>query len=189
MTPNTTDENGNPTPSPDKQVSEMTDAEYQVYLQGYRDRDDQQPGHPDEPEETPAEHATEKTIGREIRPARREAPRPASPRPRRAPAPAARQPLPIPAKMMSMVVPDVTRAGTMLRKAPPRSMVSSALPKMGMDFMRFDAPKAPAPKRSQPDPFAGLAGSSFKKKKAPLPAGMELFGSTRKAGKRRRGIW
>jgi hypothetical protein len=128
-----------------------------------QDRDNL-PGYPhaNEPQETVPEHHVERVMGHEVKPAN---PYDKFGRMTR------RE---MPAHAMSCTVPTCTNAGRMLNKPAPRSMVSAL-------------PKAPAPKRSQPDPFAGLAGSSFKKKKAPLPAGMQMFPG--KGTKKKRGMW
>lgn len=146
--------------------------------------------HADEPAETVPEHAIERTMGHEVRPARRE-PRSAPPR-QAGPMPIIiRQERPLPAHMMSCHVPDLTGAGRMMNRPLPNGMTGTpkgmfgTAPKTG-EYMKFDIPKASAPKGSRLDPFRGLDGSSFKKKK--LPAGMQMFGTKKKKSPKMRFI-
>lgn len=174
-------------PSP-KQVPQANSDEERLTksanLSQGREQDQSIPAYPhqNEPEETVAEHRTEQVIGREIRPA---------PRPRQSIPPMVRQPREIPQRMFSCTVPKCTNAGRMLNKPAPRgmtgtpkSMFGASSPSMGA--MRFDVPAMTAPKKSRLDPFQGL-DIVGKKKKKPLPRGMEMFGGKKGTGKR--GVW
>lgn len=177
-------------PSP-KQVPQANSDEERLTksanLSQGREQDQSIPAYPhqNEPEETVAEHRTEQVIGREIRPA---------PRPRQSIPPMVRQPREIPQRMFSCTVPKCTNAGRMLNKPAPRGMTGSprvfgASPRTTGDFMKFDIPSAIAPKQSpEMDPFQGLDGGSFLKKKSQkkLPAGMQMFG---RKGTGKRGMW
>jgi len=167
----------------------QTDEEKLVEQQNLNQQNrDNLPAYPhteSEPAETPAEHATEKTIGREIRPAPHREPR-SAPRPRRQSMPVVIQPeRALPRHMMDMRIPDLTRAGAMMDKPAPRMSIDA--PALTRNIpMRFDVPKMTPPKHSRLDPFRGIDGNHKKKKVRALPKGMRMFGTK---GTRKRGIW
>lgn len=116
--------------------------------------------HRDEPQETPAEHAIERTMGHEVRPGVRGDPygrfgRVMDKR--------------LPPHAMTTHIPDVTGAGRMMNRPLPRQMSQAPVAPM-----RFDPPRVTAPQERGLDPFKGLTGNKPRKKRA-LPKGMQMF--------------
>lgn len=132
--------------------------------------------HPDEPAETPAEHAIERTMGHEIKPenpydkfgrlARRE----------------------MPAHMMSMQIPNVTRAAYLMNRQLPARMttpippvVRAPLPSRQappaaeirlLDNLLPSMPQVTAAAGSRLDPFKGLGRCPNFSRKKKLPRSM-----------------